>query len=339
MMKFQSDFVILLVIFSFLVISCEYQPDGNNYRNLQKPDSNLTINVELTPEEFPEILDEPFLLKYQYYPTDLSLLGVRILIDDITWFESTHLQDSFQVSPYDLEAGYRKLSIEFITISKSESLAGLTGHEVLIFRREWEFYKPDVCYSGICINRVFNDNGILKLEWNTTSLPGFRKYKIYKMCEIFDSPRVIAEFNDLYQAEYYDGEYFGGWADYWVEVETETRTVSSRTIYAYYLYPRLEVQWIRGTDIMMYWNKSPFDKVVMGYELSFATSDTTSSILFATDNPMDTTYLLNGTATYELNRYTLRIKIQGPDPGQSMWSDFSSSVKLNYKPKYYPIYK
>jgi len=335
-MKFPSDFFIPLVIVSLVLISCEYQLDSNNFRNLQKPDSTYTINVEITPEEFPEVLDEPVILKYKFYPADLSLLGVRILVDDITRFESTHLQDSFKVSPYDFDAGNRKLSIEFITDSKSESLADITGYEAVIFRRDWEFYNPDVCYSGICMNRVFNDNGILKLEWDTTSLPGFRKYKIYKMCEFFNSPQVIAEFTDLYHTEYYDWEYFGGWVDYWVEVETENSTVSSLTASAYYLYPRLEVQWIRGTDIMMYWNKSPFDKVVLGYELSFANSDTTSSILFTTDNPIDTTYLLNGIATYELIKYTLRIKIQSPEPGQSMWSEYTSSTKLTYRPKYYP---
>jgi hypothetical protein len=85
----------------------------------------------------------------------------------------------------------------------------------------------------------------------------------------------------------------------------------------------------------MYWNKSPFDKVVLNYELYF-NSDTTSSILFTTDNPIDTTYLLNGIATYELIKYTLRIKIQGPEPGQSMWSENTSSTKLTYRPKYYP---
>ena len=333
-MKFPSDFIIPLVIVSSIFTSCEYRLDSQNYRNLQKPDSTYAIQVDITPEEFPEVLEEPVLIKYRFYPTDLSLLGVRILLDDsYTLFESTKAQDSLLVSPYDFDPGNRKLSIEFITDSKSESLADLIGYEALIFRRDWEFYKPYICYSGICINRVFNDNGLLKLEWDTTSLPGFRKYKINKMCEFFDSPRVIAEITDRNQTEYYDREYFGGVVDYSVEAETENRTFYSPSVSAYYLFPRLEVLWVRDNNIQMYWNKSGFNKVVLGYELSCADSDTTSSVLFTTNNPMDTTYLLNGIPTYNLVKYTLRVKIQGPEPGQSIWSDFSSFARLTYKPK------
>lgn len=333
-MKSLSDFIIPLVIVLSIFTSCEYRLDSQNFRNLQKPDSTYAIEVEITPEEFPEVLEEPILIKYRFYPTDLSLLGVRILLDDnYTMFESTKLQDSLMVSPYDFNPGNRKLSIEFITDSKSESLADLTGYEAVSFRRDWEFYKPYICYSGICISRVFNDNGILKLEWDTTSFPGFRYYKINKMCEFFDSPQVIAEITDRNQTEYYDREYFGGWVDYWVEAETETRTFSSLASSAYYLFPRLEVLWIRDNNIQMYWNKSAFTKVVLGYELSCADSDTTTSVLFSTNNPMDTTYLLHGNPTYDLVKYTLRVKIQGPEPGQSIWSDFSTSTGLTYKPK------
>jgi hypothetical protein len=67
-MKFQSDFFLPLVIVSIVLISCEYQLDSNNFRNLQKPDSTYTINVEITPEEFPEVLDEPVILKYKFIP-------------------------------------------------------------------------------------------------------------------------------------------------------------------------------------------------------------------------------------------------------------------------------
>jgi hypothetical protein len=335
-MKFQFDFFIPLVIVSLVLISCEYQLDSNNFRNLQKPDSTMSIQVEITPEEFPEVLDKPVQIKYKFYPGDLSLLGVRILVDDnYTLFESTQVQDSFLVSPYDFEPGNRKLSIEFIMDSKSESLADLTGYEALVFRRDWEFYKPDICYSGICISKVFNDDGMLKIVWDTTSLPGFRKYKIYKMCEFFDSTQVVAEITNRNNTEFDDCEYFGGWADYSVEAETESGTMHSLTASAYYLFPRLEVLWVRDNDIQMYWNKSAFDKVVLGYELSYADSDTTTSVLFTTDNPMDTTYLLDGTPTYNLIKYTLRIKIRGPESGQSMWSDFSTFIQLTYMPKYY----
>jgi hypothetical protein len=333
-MKFPSEFIIPLVIVTSILTSCEYSLDSQNFRNLQKPDSTYAIEVEITPEEFPEVLEEPVLIKYRFYPTDLSLFGVRILLDDnYTMFESTKTQDSLLVTQYDFNPGNRKLTIEFITDSKSESLADLTGYEAVVFRRDWKFYKPDICYSGICIDSVFNDHGILKLEWDTTSLPGFRKYKINKMCEFFDSPRVIAEVTDRNQTEYYDREYFGGWVDYYVEAEMEDRTYCSPAASAYYLFPRLEVLWVRDNNIQMYWNKSDFNKVVLGYELSYADSDTTSSVLFTTNSPMDTTYLLNGIPAYNLVKYTLRVKIQGPEPGQSIWSDFSTSAQLTYKPK------
>lgn len=336
-MRFPPDFIVPLVIVSSIITSCEYRLDSQNFRNLQKPDSTYAIQVEITPDEFPKVLEEPVLIKYRFFPTDLSLLGVRILLDDnYTLFESTKTQDSLLVSPYDFDPGNRKLSIEFITDSKSESLADLVGYETIVFRRDWEFYKPDICYSGICIKKVFNDNGILKLKWDTTSLPGFRKYKIKKMCEFFDSTRIIAEITNRNQTEYYDREYFGGWVDYSVGAEMENGTFYSLAASAYYLFPRLEVLWVRDNYIQMYWNKSAFNKVVLGYELSCTNSDTTSSVLYTTDNPMDTTYLLNGIPTYNLVKYTLRVKIQSTEPGQSIWSDFSTFTRLSYKPKIYP---
>ncbi len=335
-MKFHYNFFIPLVIVSLISISCEYQLDSNNYRNLLKPDSTFSIQVEITPDTFPDVLDKSFWVKYKYYPQHLSLLDVRVLVDDnYTLFESTEVEDSFLVSPYDFEIGNRKLTIEFITDTKSKSLADLTGYEALVFHRDWKFYKPYICYSGLCINKIFNDDGMLKITWDTTSLMGFRKYKIYKMCEFFDSPQVVAEIMNRNQTEFYDWKYFGGWADYFMDAEMENDTLYSLSALVSYQFPRLEIMWIRDNDIQMYWRRSAFNKVVLGYELSYSNSDTTRSVLFTTDNPMDTTYLLEGLHTNDFIKYTLRIKIRGPEPDQSMWSDFTTSGLLNYMPLNY----
>jgi len=334
-MKLSSDLLILLVLISWLMPSCEYNPDGNNYRDLQLSDSNLSIHIDISPDTFPAVLEEPVLITYRYHQANLSLLGVRIYAGDYTLFESMQLQDSFLVSPTDFNPGNIKLTFEIVTESKSRSLADLTGHEALVFRRDWEFYKPYVCYSGLCISQVFNDGGMLKIEWDTTALPGFSRYIVYKMCGYFDSPQAIAEITDRNQTWYYDWEYFGNWADYRVEAELENQTLGSPTVPVHYLYPGLEVLWVMNSDILMYWNKSDFDKVVLGYELSYANSDTTSKVLYATDNPADTTFLLNGIAAAKPIPYTLRVKIRGPEPGQSMWSDFVTSTRLTYLPRYH----
>jgi hypothetical protein len=124
--------------------------------------------------------------------------------------------------------------------------------------------------------------------------------------------------------------------NYWVEVETDTLSTASREVFAFYLYPRFDVLWVRDGDVMIYWNKSPFHKVVKGYELSVAIDDTTNAVLFTTDNPSDTTYLLDGIPANKVVKYTLRIKIEGPDPGQTLWSDLISYGQLTYKPRVIP---
>lgn len=333
-MKFSSAFLLFGAIFLPVFHSCEYKLDSQHFRDLQELDSTWSIQVDLTPETFPEVIEEPVLIKYRFYPTDLNLLKVQVVLDDTyTLFESTKEQDSLLVSPYDFEPGNRKLSIVFITDSKSGSLADLTGYEAVGFHRDWEFYKPNICYSGICIRNIYNDTGLLKITWDTTTMSGFRKYRVNKMCEFFDAPRVIAEITDRSQTEYHDREYFGGWADYSLEAETDNGTRYSSAASVYYLFPALQVLWIKDNNIQLYWNKSAFDKVVLGYELSYADSDTTNSILYTSDNPMDTTYLLWGTPTYSIVKYKLRIKIQDPESGQPGWSDFYTTTQLTYKPK------
>jgi hypothetical protein len=337
-MIFPFRFLFPLCIFSVVIMSCEYQLDSNNYRNLLKPDSTFSIQVEITPEEFPKVLDTSFWMHYKFYPQRLSLLDMRVLVDgNYLLFESTEVEDSFQVTPFDFEIGNRKLTIEFITDTKSKSLADLTGYEALVFQRDWEFYKPYICYSGLCINKIINDDGMLKITWDTISLPGFKKYKIYKMFQFFDSPQFIGEIVNRNQTEFYDTEYFGGTATYFMEAELENRTLYSTSISVPYRFPSLNLMWIKDNVIKMYWWKSVFNKVALGYELSYSLndSDTARTVIFTTDNLMDTTFQFEGKHTNDIIKYTLRIKVRGPEPGQYMWSEFKTSGPLNYLPLNY----
>ena len=327
---------IFAIFFCVLILnSCEYQLNSENYRRLQSLDSTYKISVDILPTEFPENLEEPVMVKYNFHQTDLILYVVRVYIDTYLTFESTELQDSFLIHPYSYSEGDHIVVMQFITNSKSESLADITGYEAVLFQAQWSFYNRDWLYPGIGISSLVNDNGIMKITWDTTTLEGFKKYKLYRKWE-YCEPKMIGEFDDFYKTEYYDWEYYGGNVNYWVEVETDTLSTASREVFAFYLYPRFDVLWVRDGDVMIYWNKSPFHKVVKGYELSVAIDDTTNAVLFTTDNPSDTTYLLDGIPANKVVKYTLRIKIEGPDPGQTLWSDLISYGQLTYKPRVIP---
>ncbi len=334
-MKFPA-FTVALLITSLVYSSCEYRLDSQYFRNLEQPDSNYTVDIEITPQEFPEELNEPVWLTYHYYPSDLHLYGVRVKANDFTLYESTLLQDSFLISPSDFDPGDIKLTIEFITDSKSGSLADLTGYEAVLFGKSWEFYKPDVCYSGMCHTRIHNDNGILKISWDTTTLAGFKRYRLFKTFAFAPVPELIAEFTDIHQTEYHDRSYFGGTVSYWVEAETDSGTGYSPPASVYFRDPSLQVLWVKDNNVMMYWNTSLFSQVMRGYELSVATSDTTQAVLFASDNPVDTTYLLYGLPSTKQIQYTLRYHLQGTEPETLVWSNLTSSTKLTYKPKALP---
>ena len=53
------------------------------------------------------------------------------------------------------------------------------GWEGLVFVKEWKMYVCGLIQGAVLLSRIYNDNGLLKLEWVRYNDVNFQKYKVW----------------------------------------------------------------------------------------------------------------------------------------------------------------
>ena len=291
----KSRYTLLLFIASGLIftISCEYQLDSENFRNIPKPDPSTAIHIELLPTDTSFTLSYPVWAHYNVNTLGLEIYHVQVFVDDYSIFESDQAADSFYLDPYSYEKGNRILTLAVTTESNSQSLADLVGYEGLVFMKQWEIYNIGCCPKSARITRIFNDDGVLRLEWDTITVPGFQKYRVYVFypgADPYFYPQIIAEFSDPGQNFCYDRAYLGGYAEYWVETVTQNQTIGGIQFEIEYPFPTLDTLWLRSDSALLCWNKSSFYKGVSMYMITSSASEEYDII----NNISDTTFVVHG---------------------------------------------
>lgn len=291
-------FLLLAILFS-INISCEYEPHGENFITLERPDTTRTIALlELSPFQTSYIITVPTYVQYNLNTFGLTTHNVEFFIGDVSIHKSATPTGGFTFFPSPWGIGIQTMSMVVNTNSNTGSLADLLKAEELIFKLQWELLLDGGNPNPVEITNIFNDDGILKIEWEKYERINFQKYILYKNFGDAEAPysfRQVATIEDPSVTSWHDGSFVGGTGIYWIEVYGSNLKATSVRKQFDHDYPQIDTLWQRNDSAMFVWSKNQFPKALRKTYISLIERLTFHpQNMYISENPNDTSYLATG---------------------------------------------
>lgn len=292
-------YLLLLATLGSFYISCEFEPHGENFITLEKPDSTRTIELlELSPFQNTYIITVPTWVRYDLNTFGLTILEVEVFVGDESIFKSDSPTGGFTFLPERWEIGIHPMSMVVTTNSNTGSIADLLHAEGHQYKLEWQLYLDGHSPGPVEITNIFNDDGILKVEWGKYERLNFQKYILYKNFSDDEPPYVswpVAEIDDPMVTSWYDSSYVGGTGIYWVEVQASNNKATGAKKRFEHDYPKVDTLWQRNDSALFVWSKNQFPKALQNTHISLKEKWAFDpEYIFVTENPNDTSFLAAG---------------------------------------------
>lgn len=190
----RSRFLLLFSVLHF--ISCEFEPSGDNFNEIEKPDLS-DIVVDLSSNEG----DTIFLIRRKTFDPilvfgDRQIKQFKVVLKDIRngtiLYEQNRNQgitvftdNKIEIDPDEIEPNTYVLRIEVVADSGSGSLSDLLEVEIAQVWREWIVQIDQVQNQDIIIKSVGVKNGTVVIEWEefeTIVKEHFDHIQIERLC-------------------------------------------------------------------------------------------------------------------------------------------------------------
>lgn len=268
--KYLLSLITILLIFS--IESCEY-PLNEEYTSPIKPTDPATLEVKLNPEQLSYVITGITEFTCEAITKGLKIYGIKVYVDSVELNTNGNNTPSFIINCRRYSEGAHTLTVFISTNSNSGSIADIAGLEGFVLAGSWELIVDKSPPTSVEITRIYNDDGILKIEWGKYSKHNFYKYLIYRTLHHLpgDSPQteLIGMVDDSLHTYCYDSSYVGGLADYCVVVVTpiDLRASSESKLFSDPA-PDFKVEWV-GEDIMkLSWKKCNYPKAFGQYRIT-----------------------------------------------------------------------
>ncbi|MDC1068359.1 hypothetical protein OAQ99_04295 [Candidatus Kapabacteria bacterium] len=266
--------LVLIVIFLGL-ISCEYEPTGSNFKEVNPVPEPLDLDLTITPEnsniwltqnEYDVWYDiqwsnKEFLEGYYYLDSNFnSPNGIKRL---------SSTRDQIELNTEELEIGSNHLfTIELHFASETGSLGDIVGAERFIIAKQWQiniFDKDDYTFPAPNANQ---ENGSLNIEWEK---PNFNDIYQLQYRKLAGSRLYSAGFKNIKDSinNIIDDKYVGEYAKYILSfTDVFGHTIPFDTLVKeteFGIYQRV----INDTTAEIYWNKCNYPENFGEYQLTF----------------------------------------------------------------------
>jgi len=254
-----------------LLNSCEYQPKDDYYREVIVRDSaNISVDLDSTGPTFN--LTDRTKFSFNAQTDNLKLLTVRIYVDNKEKMNYSTTSGIFELDNMFYSNGEHKLDIVVTTHSGTGSLADLLNAEGFIFNRSWKFYVDNADPDPVNITKIFNDNGLLKIEWNRYSRINFKKYEVLKILEN-GSTHSLGVINNADKNFFYDYSYVGDTISYKIRVFSQLGRIADGTVKTFTdEIPVISARSLTGSKVELSWTKCKYDKAFKNYRVGPANS-------------------------------------------------------------------
>lgn len=209
--------LILVILSSGWLISCEFQPHNIPDDNIEKPaDEGPPIVLNLN--DYHDTIKIGWITDFNYsisgttnkiLAVEISI-GVKVIHEYLADNQQTF---SFSFDPVTLPDGNYNLNIKIISSTGSGSIAERFGVEGYLYDLDWPVIIDKAIPEGsynIAFEKVHNPEG-LKLSWLKFNHANFVKYIIYRQYRLIQQePIPIAEITDPNLSYYIDNSFWEG---------------------------------------------------------------------------------------------------------------------------------
>jgi hypothetical protein len=275
--------LILAILLSGWLTSCEFQPHDFPDANIEKP-ADEGPPIVLSLNDYHDTIKLGWITDFNYSisGTTNKILAVEISIGSKVIHE--YLADnqqafSFSFDPSTIPDGNYHLNIKIITLTGSGSLAEKFGYEGYLYELDWPVIIDKAIPQGnyyTAFEKVHNPEG-LKLSWVAFNHANYIKYVIYRQFRPFQlEPVPIAEITDPKLSYYIDNSFWEGQdVLYFVRIVTPYGHYDgSYSTYRDELKGVLSADWHNDGSLDVSWNKAQNLETFASYYVFTGFTDT-----------------------------------------------------------------
>lgn len=246
--------------------SCEYPLKDDYFQDISTRDS-ANISVSLNGIESGFILEGHKTFTYIASTGGLQIIYVNVFIDDQLYKSFPGPTGLFELWSEQQPFGEHQLSIVVTTHSGTGSLADMLEAEGFIYTESWNFSVINPAPDPVIITNIFNNNGVLKIEWEKSTDPNFAKYEIFKVIE--GGASSYYSLTDQNTTSFEDSAFMGGNVGYYMYVHRKngyatigpTKSFSDEPVI-------ISARWIKDCEVELSWPKCKYNKAFRSYSLS-----------------------------------------------------------------------
>lgn len=298
-----------LAILIYGTLSCEYQLNSENFRDIAPPDTTQTIRINLSPFDRQYMFTVPTYVTYDLNTFGLNVYNVEFFVGEQSIFKGNTQTGNFIFEPSPWGIGVETMTMVVTTNSNTGSLADLLGAEGLVFQHSWEVLLDGGNPIPVEITNIENKNGVLEIEWEKYERFNFQKYILYKNfgdVEWEGEKHKIAEINNQEIHRFADSSFVGGTGIYWVEIYASNQKAVSQRQRFDHPFPQLDTTWVSGGTARFNWNKNDFYNAVEKVTLTMPDYHPNPDIvLFSSENINDTAVVVDNLRFGSETEYTL----------------------------------
>jgi hypothetical protein len=167
-----------LVLFSFILFSGCFKPEGENFVPVESPVlENVEINLAEADEDI--YIYNPTTLSYKINQGTFQLIKIEGFLDGQSLYDPSR-PSVLYIDPTKFATGAHTLKLEATFLSRSETLASKLGKDIQSVSKEFtitiEIDEPD----PIKITKIEPANGTLYVTWNAPAKLNFFNYRVHR---------------------------------------------------------------------------------------------------------------------------------------------------------------
>jgi len=290
-----------LLLFIFILYSCEYQSDEVYNRPVNRDVAPPHIQVvELNIDEDTLFVYQSREIKFKFHSDNQAIRLVRFLVDGEVIGIVYSDYGNFELPVRYIGEGLHDFSIEIYTGAGTGSLADELGIEGYLSSNTWKLLIQNNYYPVI-IKTI--ENGLLHLKWNAFHGSDFKEYIISKWGENYNETEIARTGTN----EFIDNSYVGEETKYFVRVQTKGDLILIPG--ELHLSDDLPRMFFSAEDTNKYfvkWNRTKYYNAVDSYVL-FQGYESDITNVKSTDNINDTIHQVTDGIFGDLARFKLRI--------------------------------
>lgn len=250
-----------------LLNSCEYQLSDNYYSKVV-PNDSVNIVVYLDPSDSVYILTGTTVFNYQALTKGITLANVSVFVDNQLIGYYLTPNGTFNLDCLLYSDGEHELSIVVTTNAGSGSMADLLGAEGYISADSWKFIVNNSPPNPVKITNIYNDNGLLKVEWEKYTGINFTRYEVFKWNSGDGLSQSLGVIDDRDVTFLYDPAFIGGTSQYYIRVTSPRGLVTNgeKKTFTDNL-PVLSARWIKDNQVELSWDTCKYSKAFESYRV------------------------------------------------------------------------